>query len=481
MPPAVRRVAPDALAALAVAVALRLLLGDGHPDFDALYALVWGEDLAAGRRPELELPYAPAAHPPYVLLGAALAPLGDAGAADALRWLVLLATGALVVGVARLGEALWSLPAGVAAAALLATREPTLHFASGAFVDLPATALVVWAAVLEARRPRRGAPVLWLLAAAGLLRPELWLLAVAYWLWCAPPLGWPARARIGAIVAAVPLAWLAWELAITGDPLRQATERNADPALIGSREGFAQAPEALVRDLGAFLQPHVALLALAGLALAAWLTPRRAALPVALIALNALAFLVLAATGLPFEQRYLFVAASAACVLAGAAALGWTALPAGAGRRAGWRAGGIAALVAVAAVAAVHDRERALDLREHGLLAAEVHDDLRALVERPAAGRALERAPGAFMVTARPVPFVALHGERPLEEIAPRPPAAGEGGLLLLPESQAAEQTLVRALPDPGDPVDLMLGVPSGWRLVERNASWSLWSGDRAG
>ena len=46
-------------------------------------------------------------------------------------------------------------------------------------------ALVIWAAVLEAQRPRRGTPVFLLLAAAGLLRPEGWLLAALYWVWCA--------------------------------------------------------------------------------------------------------------------------------------------------------------------------------------------------------------------------------------------------------------------------------------------------------
>ena len=44
-------------------------------------------------------------------------------------------------------------------------------------------AIVVWAAVLEAARPRRGVPVLMLLALAGMLRPEAWVLSGLYWLW----------------------------------------------------------------------------------------------------------------------------------------------------------------------------------------------------------------------------------------------------------------------------------------------------------
>ena len=47
----------------------------------------------------------------------------------------------------------------------------------------------MWAIALEVERPRRGLPVLGLLAAAGLLRPDAWVLSGAYWLWCT----WPPR------------------------------------------------------------------------------------------------------------------------------------------------------------------------------------------------------------------------------------------------------------------------------------------------
>ena len=41
-------------------------------------------------------------------------------------------------------------------------------------------------AALEAERPRRGTVVFALLACAGLMRPEAWLLSGLYWLWCIP-------------------------------------------------------------------------------------------------------------------------------------------------------------------------------------------------------------------------------------------------------------------------------------------------------
>ena len=56
------------------------------------------------------------------------------------------------------------------------------------YQDLPFAALVVGAVLLEAQRPPpRGSPVLVLLALAGLLRPEAWVLSGLYWLYL-----WPA-------------------------------------------------------------------------------------------------------------------------------------------------------------------------------------------------------------------------------------------------------------------------------------------------
>ena len=53
--------------------------------------------------------------------------------------------------------------------------RPVLDFGSRAYVDIPYVALVLGALLVETRRPRAGAPVLALLAVAGLLRPEAWL------------------------------------------------------------------------------------------------------------------------------------------------------------------------------------------------------------------------------------------------------------------------------------------------------------------
>ena len=55
-------------------------------------------------------------------------------------------------------------------------------------------ATIVWAGALEAARPRRGPVVFLLLAAAGLMRPEAWILAGLYFLWMSWDATWRERA-----------------------------------------------------------------------------------------------------------------------------------------------------------------------------------------------------------------------------------------------------------------------------------------------
>src|SRR5207253_446441 len=66
---------------------------------------------------------------------------------------------------------------------LILTRVPVLSYGVRAYVDVPYLLLVLSAVLLETRRPRAGAPVLMLLALAGLLRPEAWVFSALYWLY----------------------------------------------------------------------------------------------------------------------------------------------------------------------------------------------------------------------------------------------------------------------------------------------------------
>ena len=115
----------------------------------------------------------------------------------------LLAAGALGAGVCRIGWRLAGPVAGIAAAAVLLLSPPVVELVHEGGADLPALALVAWAAVVELERPRRApALVLALLALAGLLRPEAWLLSLAYLAW----LRRAAGARLVALALAAPRA-----------------------------------------------------------------------------------------------------------------------------------------------------------------------------------------------------------------------------------------------------------------------------------
>ena len=65
-----------ALATVAGAIALRLAIGVGFVNYDTLYSLVWGQQLARGQTPSYGPALAPTPHPLLELLGVILAPLG---------------------------------------------------------------------------------------------------------------------------------------------------------------------------------------------------------------------------------------------------------------------------------------------------------------------------------------------------------------------------------------------------------------------
>src|SRR4051794_32442116 len=211
-----RRSLFDAVASGLIGLAIFAFFGRTFLNYDTFYALVWGGDLAHGRTPDYRVPVAPTPHPLAVLVGIPASLFGSGGEAVMLA-LAIFALGALVVGVFRLGDELFGRSVGALAALIVATRMPFLNYGIRGYVDLVELALVVWAAVLEARSPRRGWPVLVLLGLAGLLRPEAWLYACAYWLWLFPARGWPDRVRLGLLVLAAPLAWGLSDLAISGD------------------------------------------------------------------------------------------------------------------------------------------------------------------------------------------------------------------------------------------------------------------------
>ena len=99
---------------------------------------------------------------------------------------------AVVAGCYRLGRLCFGPVVGLFAALLVLSRFFVENLAAQGYLDITYVALIVWAIVLEVARPRRGTAVFVLLAAAGLLRPDAWVLSGAYWLWCV----WPRRGEV---------------------------------------------------------------------------------------------------------------------------------------------------------------------------------------------------------------------------------------------------------------------------------------------
>ena len=253
-----------------------------YPNYDSYYSLLWGREVLDLQAPFFEGFRVPTEHPLAIAAGALLSLLGEGG--DRVWVAMTLASFLwLVWGIYRLGQVAFTPLVGAIAALLLLTRFDFAFLAARGYVDVPYMALVVWAAVLEAVRPRRGWPVFALLAAAGLLRPEAWILAGLYFLWMSRGATWGERARYAALAAIAPLAWAAVDFAVTGDPLFSLHYTSSSAEDLGRQRTLGEIPSALPSFFASLVKLPVLLGALAGLGFALLAAPRRAVMPLVLL------------------------------------------------------------------------------------------------------------------------------------------------------------------------------------------------------
>ena len=404
-------------------------------------------------------------------MGAPLSLLGEDGGYTAMLALAVLAFGALVWGIFLLGRECFGWPVGALAALTLATREPFLSQGMRAYVDIPFLALVVAAAVVEARRPHRGAPVLALLAAAGLLRPEAWLLAGAYWLYLLPALERPRAARLGGLVVAAPLVWALSDLAVTGDALHSLTFTRDTAETLGRPQGIENVPEVMPRRLGEILRWVPLVGGTAGFFLALRLARERAALPAALTVLGGLAFVAIGLAGLSLLGRYLFLPAAMLCVFFGFAALGWIGRPLEGPWRM-WIGGAAVLLVAFAGSTVSHQTDRLDRLRDGIQLRGAIQDDLRDLTRDRAAEPLLERCAPVYVPNHRAVPILAWYLDRRPADFRSAQLEPPRRGLYVAPQTEVVEE---RFILDPRDPKRFDVPrQPAGFRPVAANDSWVL-------
>src|SRR4051795_11825167 len=442
-----RRALVDWLAGAGIGGLVFAWFGAAFLNYDTFYALVWGSDLAHGRTPDYSVAVAPTPHPLAQLVGILLTPFG-AGSEDLMLAIGLLALGMLAVGLFRLGQELFGTWAGVVAALIIITRVPILSFGIRGYVDLPTAAFVVWAVLLEVRRPHRGAPVLILFGLAGLLRPEAWLYGAVYWFWLVTTA--PDRSRLRqwtALALAAPVIWLVSDLLITGNALHSLTGTHDLAAELNRKTGITSLPSVGPRRLGEILRLPELLATLVGIVFALKWMRDRAHFPLVIVILNGIAYAAFAIARLPLLGRYLFVAAAMLAVFAGAGAFGWRVLPPGHPGRRLWRPVGIAALAAIVIFFPLQQVDRLNVLKDDIAARDRIQADLEDLVRRPGVKQELQACREVVVGSHRLVPLVELWAELRAKQI--RSAGVKAASCTILP----ANATVARlAVLDPNEP-----------------------------
>ena len=457
------------MAAALVAVTVFWALVPTYPALDSYYALVWGREAFAGHTPSFDGYRAPTHHPLWVLVAGLLSLAGG----DADRLLVLVTLWCLVVflwGMYRLATGQFGPWVGLVAALFTASSFAFLLYAVRAFVDVPFLAAVAWAGAFGVGPRRSAVPAMALLAVAGLLRPEAWILAGLWWLWTVRD----SRQRLALTVLALaaPALWLASDLVITGDALFSFHRTSALADELRHTGGAAQVPGALVGYVAGTIRTPVALLGLLGVGLAWWrLGPRRIAVPLALLLAGSVTFVFAGLAGFSLIQRYLTVPAAALCLFAGYALVGFTTLPRGDRFRRPWTraaavVGAVGVVTAVVLAATSVGRVRT-ELR----FVRQSHDDLVAILRVPAV-RAGRRCGPIVLPTDRLVPDTRWILDVPrravLARTAPgRPP---DGVELFVSGARALDRFGFAA----GIPPSTNLPSP-GYRLLARNRTFDAW------
>lgn len=333
-----------ALAALALATLVGFLVYPTYPNYDSYYSLLWGRELLHGVTPSFDGYRTPTEHPLAVLFGALLALLGNGGD-RVMVFATLVSFVLLAAGLYRLARASFGWVVGLIAAGLVCTRFDFPFLAARAYIDIPYLVFVVWAAALEAERPRRGTVVFVLLALAGLMRPEAWLLTGLYWLWTIVPATWPQRLRYSVLTAASPLIWIATDYLVTGHPLFSLQHTSGLAEELGRQsKGISQVPHATWRFLTSLDKAPVLYAGILGLLLAVLLVPRRLGMPFALAVIGMGTFVLVGLAGLSVIDRYLLVPSLVVMVFAGVTVGGWSMLRAGPVRTV-WLVGALAVVI----------------------------------------------------------------------------------------------------------------------------------------
>jgi sorbitol-specific phosphotransferase system component IIC len=338
---------------------------------------------------------------------------------------------------------------------------------------------VLGALLVETRQRRAGAPVLTLLAVAGLWRPEAWLFSAAYWAWAARGRPRAQSVRLAALAVAAPAAWLLGDLVLAGEPLHSFTWTREQAAALGRARGVGALRGALPDKLAHAAGLPVLIAGTAGLAL---VLRRRAAagggLAAAALGGSLVTAVALTAAGMPIVERYLLLPIVLLIVLAaGAAAESCTSLavrlaPAITGDSPGYpcrrgQATALAAATVLALLAASLPARLGGVSAQRDRLAAQsaLRADLRALANRDALPARCARI---AVSNHKLIPLLALWTGRPPASFAAGS-AVSAAEAYVEPATAAAERTLLFAS---SDPPEAWPAPPPGAAEVARDHSW---------
>jgi hypothetical protein len=385
-----------ALAALAIATFVGFLVYPTYPNYDSYYSLLWGREILHGHLPSFDGYRTPTEHPLAVAFGAVLSLLGRGGD----RVMVFCTEASFVVlcaGIYQLARRAFTPLVGLAAAGILCTRFDFPFLAARAYIDIPYLAFVVWAAALELGRPRRGGIVWVLLACAGLLRPEAWLIIGLYFLWmCSGELGPATEQRVGgagsrqrlirwaryaAWAAVGPVVWVLTDFVVTGHPFFSLQHTSGLAEELGRTKGLAEVPDSMRRFFLNLAKAPVLYAGIVGFLAALWLAPRRVLMPAALWVIGSGTFVLVGIAGLSVIDRYLLVPTLMVMVFAAVALGGWTMLRSDLLLRKVWAVVALAIIVYGVAFTATrvnfHNFEAELTLRGNS------HRSLVQLLDKP--------------------------------------------------------------------------------------------------
>jgi Dolichyl-phosphate-mannose-protein mannosyltransferase len=367
-----------------------------YPTYDSFYALLWGRDLLHLHLPDFRVYRGPTEHPLAIAYGMLCAIFGQGGA----RLMVLGSIAsfvAVVAGAYRLGRLCFGPVVGLLASLLVLSRFFVENLAAQGYLDISYVALIVWAVVFEVQRPRRGTLVFLMLAAAGLLRPDAWVLSGVYWLWCV----WPRRSgaqienrkrlQYLGLALIAPVVWVGVDAIVTGNPLYSLSSTAGLAQELERTQGLSSVV-ASVWTFGVRIDKLPVILgALVGVPIAVWLAPRRVLVPLATLVLLIAVFLAEGAAGASVIDRYLLGASILMLLFCAVTIGGWAMLEPGSALRRVWLVGAAALVlyggVSVAATLSLTSLRTTLAYHE------DFHEGLAAALESPQVKATLKRCP----------------------------------------------------------------------------------------